>query len=71
MVKDEGKSWDKIGNDMGLIVVLSEEEKEEQQTEEDKEVQKIYKKGKEMKRKILTGMSMSIMSDKFIILVHV
>ena len=54
---------------MGLIVLSSEEEEEEQQTEEDKEVQRIYEKGKDMKRKILTGMS--IMSDKFIILVHV
>ena len=54
---------------MGLIVVSSEEEEEEQQTEEDKEVERIYQKGKEMKRKILTGMS--IMWDKFIILVDV
>ena len=54
---------------MGLIVVSSEEEEEEQQTEEDKEVECIYQKGKETKRKILTGML--IMSDYFIILVHV
>ena len=53
---------------MGLIVVLSEEE-EEQQTEEDKEVERIYQKGKEIKRKILTGLS--IMSDKSTTLVHV
>ena len=42
---------------MGFIVVLPEEEEEEQQTEEDKEVQRIYEKGKETKRKILKGMS--------------
>ena len=47
-------------------MVSSEEEEEEQQTEEDKEVERIYQKHKEMKRKILTGMS--IISD---ILVHV
>ena len=41
---------------MGLIVVSSEEEEEEEKTEEDKEVERIYQKGKEMKRKILTGM---------------
>ena len=54
---------------MGLIVVLSEEEEEEQQMEEDKEVQRIFEKGKGIKRKILKGMS--IMSDKIRILVHV
>ena len=32
-------------------------------------MERIYQKGKEMKRKILTGMS--IMLDEFIILVHV
>ena len=50
-------------------MVSSEEEEEEQQMEEDKEVERIYQKGKEMKRKILTGML--IMSDEFIIIVHV
>ena len=65
MVEDQRKSWYKIGNSMGLIVVLLEE----QQTEEDKEVQRIYEKGKETKRKI--SPSMLIMSDEFIILVHV
>ena len=46
---------------MGLIVVSSEEEEEEEQkTEEDKEVEQIYQKGKEMKRKILTGMSIML-----------
>ena len=54
---------------MGLIVVSSEEEEEEQHTDEVKEVQRIYKKGKETKRKILTGIL--IMSDEIIILVHV
>ena len=49
-------------------MVSSEEEEEEQQMEEDKEVERIYQKGKETKRKILTGMS--IMLNKFIILVQ-
>ena len=40
----------------------SSEEEEEERTEEDKEVEKIFKKGQEAKRKILTGMSH--MSDK-------
>ena len=61
MAEDANKSWYKLGNTIGLIVVSLEEEEEEQQTEEDKEVERIYQKGKEMKRKILTGMS--IMSD--------
>ena len=50
---------------MCLIVVSSLEE--EQQTEEDKEVQRIYEKGKETKRKILKGMS--IVSDEIRIFV--
>ena len=50
-------------------MVSSEEEEDKQQMEEDKEVERIYQKGKEMTRKILTGML--IMSDEFIILVHV
>ena len=33
------------------------EEEEGERTEEDKEVEKIFKKGQEAKRKILTGMS--------------
>ena len=53
---------------MGLVMVSSEEEEEEQKMEEDKEVEQIYQKGKEMKRKILTGMS--IMSNELIILVQ-
>ena len=53
---------------MGLIVVSSEEEEEKQKTEEDKEVEQIYQKGKETKRKILTGML--IMSNKLIELVQ-
>ena len=52
---------------MGLIVVSLEEQ--EQQKEEGKEVKRIYKNGKETKRKILTGMS--IMSDEIRIFVHV
>ena len=35
----------------------SSEEEEEKRMEEDKEVEKIFKKGQEAKRKILTGMS--------------
>ena len=68
MVKDKSKSWYELGNTMGLIVVLSEEEEEEEKTEEDKEVEQIYQKGKEMKRKILMGMS--IILNKLIILVQ-
>ena len=52
MAEDKNKSWYKLGNTMGLIVVSLEEEEEEQQTEEDKEVERIYQKGKEMKRAI-------------------
>ena len=58
----------KLGNSMGLVVMSSEEEEEEQKTEEDKEVEWIYEKGKETKRKILTGMS--IMSNELILLVQ-
>ena len=68
MAEDSTKSWYELGNSMGLIVVSLEEEEEEQKTEEDKEVEQIYQKGKEMKRKILTGMS--IMSNELIELVQ-
>ena len=68
MVEDESKSGYELGNTMGLIVVSSEEEEEEEKTEEDKEVEQIYQKGKEMKRKILMGMS--IMSNELIILLQ-
>ena len=68
MAEDENKLWYELGNTMGLVVVSSEEEEEEQQMEEDKEVEHIYQKGKETKRKILMGMS--IMSNEFIILVQ-
>ena len=67
-MEDKSKSWYELGNTMGLIVVSSEEEEEEEKTEEDKEVEQIYQKEKEMKRKILTGMS--IMSNELIILVQ-
>ena len=40
----------------GVIIVDSLEEEEEERTEEDKEVEKIFKKGQEAKKKILTGM---------------
>ena len=48
--------WNQQG-DGGVIIVNSSEEEEEERTEEDKEVKKIFKKGQEAKRKILTGMS--------------
>ena len=64
---DQNKSWYELGNTMGLVVVSLEEE-EEQQTEEDKEMDQIYQKGKETKRKILMGML--IMLNEFIILVQ-
>ena len=38
-----------------MIIVDSLEEEEEERTEEDKEVEKNFKKGQEVKRKILTG----------------
>ena len=38
-----------------VIIVDSLEEEEEERMEEDKEVEKIFKKGQEAKRKILTG----------------
>ena len=40
----------------GVIILDSLEEEEEERMEEDKEVEKIFKKGQEAKRKILTGM---------------
>ena len=39
-----------------VIIVDSSEEEEEERTEEDKEVEKIFKKDQEAKRKIITGM---------------
>ena len=47
MVRDKQAGWG------GVIVVDSSEEEEEARTEEDKEVERIFKKGQEMKRKIL------------------
>ena len=67
-MEDESKSWYELGNTMGLIVVSLEKEEEEEKTEEDKEVEQIYQKGKETKRKILMGML--IMSNELIILVQ-
>ena len=64
----KSKLWYELGNTMGLMVVSLEEEEEEEKMEEDKEVEQIYQKGKETKRKILTGMS--IMSNALIILVQ-
>ena len=67
-MEDQSKLWYELGNTMGLVVVSSEEEEEEEKMEEDKEVEQIYQKGKETKRKILKGMS--IMSNALIILVQ-
>ena len=56
------KSWGEIGDDIGLEVVADEEVK---QNDEDREVENILKKGKEMKRKLATGTVHNIfMSDK-------
>ena len=46
------KSWGEIGDDVGLEVMVDEEVEQE---EEDREVENILKKGKEMKRKLATG----------------
>ena len=46
------KSWGEIGDEVGLEVVVDEEVEQE---EEDREVQNILMKGKEMKRKLATG----------------
>ena len=46
-----------------MIVVDSSEEEEEAATEEDKEVEQIFKKGQETKRKILTGTVLYSMSN--------
>ena len=59
MIQNQQAGW-------GVIVVDSSEEEEEARMEEDKEVEQIFKKGQEMKRKILTGTvlySMSNVSD--------
>ena len=47
-----------------FIIVDSSEEEEEERTEEDKELEMIFKKGQEAKRKILTGYCMSNVSDE-------
>ena len=55
MERDEEmkKSWVKVGEDVGLIVV---DDDEVEQEEEDREVERILAKGKEAKRKLVTGM---------------
>ena len=56
------KSWGEIWDDIGLEVVADEEVEQE---EEDREVENILKKGKEMKRKLATGTVYDIlMSDR-------
>ena len=65
--REDTKSWYEISKEVGgVIVVNSLEEEEEARMEEDQEVEHIFKKGQEMKRKILTGTvlySMSNVSD--------
>ena len=46
------KSWGEIGDEVGLEVVADEEVEQE---EEDRQVENILMKGKEMKRKLATG----------------
>ena len=46
------KSWGKIGDEVGLEVVVDEEV---EQAEEDRKVENILMKGKEMKWKLATG----------------
>ena len=55
MERDEEmkKSWGKVGEDVGLVVV---NDNDVEQEEEDREVERILAKGKEAKRKLATGM---------------
>ena len=55
MERDEEmkKSWAKVGEDVGLIVV---DDDDVEQEEKDREVERILAKGKEAKRKLATGM---------------
>ena len=55
MERDEEmkKSWAKVREDVGLIVV---DDDDVEQEEEDREVERILVKGKEAKRKLATGM---------------
>ena len=55
MERDEEmkKSWVKVGKDVGLVVVDNDDVEQE---EEDREAERILAKGKEAKRKLLTGM---------------
>ena len=50
-IEEESKSWFELGKGMGVVMVSSEGEEGKEQLEEDKEVEWIYKKGQEMKRK--------------------
>ena len=47
------KSWAKVGEDVGLIVVNDDDV---EQKEEDREVERILAKGKKAKWKLATGM---------------
>ena len=47
------KSWVKVGEDVGLIVVNDDDVEQE---EEDREVERILAEGKEGRRKLATGM---------------
>ena len=55
MERDEEmkKLWAKVGEDVRLIVV---DDDDVEQEEEDREVERILAKGKEAKRKLVTGM---------------
>ena len=47
------KSWVQLGEDVGFVVVKDDASEQE---DEDREVEKIITKGKEAKRKLVTGM---------------
>ena len=52
MAEDQNKFWYELGNTMGLVVSLEEEE---QQTEEDKEVERILSEGKRDEEENING----------------
>ena len=53
----EAKTWFELGEEMGIVVVSSEDEVAEELTEEEKEVERLLNKGLETKRKAIKGMS--------------
>ena len=54
-LEEEAKNWYALGEVIGLDIVDDEEVDEAEQDDEDKEVEKIIKRGKEAKRKLATG----------------